>query len=45
MQLHLMQPVFRAEVSPEFAEISIRQLFLLRYSLLDLDYSQLRHRL
>ena len=44
MLLDLVQPFLRAEVSLEFAEISIRQWFLLRYSLLDQNYSQLRHR-
>ena len=33
MLLDLVQPFLRDEVSPEFAEISIRQWFLLRYSL------------
>ena len=33
MLLDLVQPFLRAEVSLEFAEISIRQWFLLRYSL------------
>ena len=32
MQLDLVQPFLRAEVSLEFAEISILQWFLLRYS-------------
>ena len=33
MLLDLVQPFLRAEVSLEFAEISIREWFLLRYSL------------
>ena len=43
MLLDLVQPFLPAEVSLEFAEISIRQWFLLRYCLLDQDYSQLRY--
>ena len=35
MLLDLVQPFLRAEVSLEFAEVSIRQWFLLRYSLYD----------
>ena len=33
MLLDLVQPIFEAEVSLKFAEISIRQWFLLRFSL------------
>ena len=33
MLLDLVQPLLRAEVSLEFAKISIRQWFQLRYSL------------
>ena len=35
MLLDLVQPFLRAEVSLEFADISMRQWFLLRYSLYD----------
>ena len=40
-----MQPFLRAAVSLQLAEISIPRVFLLQYTLHDLDFSQVRHRL
>ena len=45
MLLDLVQPFMRAAVSLEHAEMSIPLQFLLHYTLQDLDFSQVRHRL